>query len=536
MLVFLGGLSCAAPSPRTESELALPRLDALGSRPNIVVVLSDTHRRDHASPYEPNGERLTPNIALLARDGMRFDAARTSVPISAPAYATLLSGLEPAVHGVLNNGQHVPAEVPMLAESLRATGYATAAILSNPFTNRGYGFGRGFDHVWDAVEGGGKEGDRVSEAAIHWLKSRSGERPFFLFAAYMDAHTPYVSSGVPPSLAISVDDDVCCVVRAENAHAPTRVDLELDPGTSVITLRFLGTPLTPDPPTDGAASASPLYVRDLAVDDARVTVRPIDGFLPVAEDARYQQLAVRARVEIENPTADTVSTALSFRTYRRYRGAEQARFYAEGVRAFDRHVGRLFGYLRRAELWEDTVIVFLSDHGEMLGEHEAWGHVEFLWEEALRIPLVVKVPGVAGGRVDAQRFDLVDVHHLLSALGTGALAPHRDAHFPFRRRDPEAIWIAGTYPPESGSLTFAAVDDASRKLWVRDDAIHLFDLAADPGEMENLWPTENPDRSVRALAAAIRTAEDQLADEPWLDPSALSEEERARLEALGYLQ
>lgn len=507
---------------------AWPSLAELGARPNIVVVLSDTHRRDFASPYEPDGERLTPNIGLLATEGVRFADARTPVPISAPAYATLLTGMAPIAHGLLNNGQHLGADLPLLAEALARSGYATAAVLSNPFTGRAHGFGRGFDHVWDDIEDGGKEGDRVTAAALRWLESRPRDRPFFLFAAYMDAHSPFVSSGVPPSLAVSVGGVVCCVLRAENAHGAVRVPLRLAPGRTEVVLDYLG-----DLPPEQLAS--PLFVRGFEVADARLAFELVEGFAPVVEDARFRQLARHAVLAVTNPTSTILDSTLAFRAMRRYSQDEHARFYTEGVRAFDRHVGKLFGYLRRAGLWQQTVVVFVSDHGEMLGEHEAWGHVEFLWQEALRIPLVIKAPGLPAGAVYEDRFDLADLHRLLRAVGTGALEGDRRETFPFAEPDMSSVWVAATYPPESGSLAIA-VQSGARKLLVTADGYQLFDLATDPRERVNRWSGNESTAPDRALAHAVSEVRRAIADAELLDPATLSEEERAQLEALGYLR
>src|SRR5262249_60656190 len=110
-----GALSPAATSPR--------------SRPPVILVTIDTLRADRLGSYgSPRG--LTPSLDAFAREATRFSAAVSQVPLTLPSHATILTGLHPAHHGVrTNDGFRLPAGVPTLAESLKATGYTTAAFI-----------------------------------------------------------------------------------------------------------------------------------------------------------------------------------------------------------------------------------------------------------------------------------------------------------------------------------------------------------------------------------------------------------------------
>ena len=554
----LGGLGCVnPPSDEPTSPTSL--------HPNLLVILSDTHRFDHVSPAD-GGHRLTPNLALLARDGTRFTAATTPIPISAPAYATLLTGLPPIPreaggHGLLNNHQRLEDTVPRLPTALRELGYRTAAMVANPFCSSAHGFGQGFDHFWghlhtntdffdhfwDGVEGIGKGGEHITRQAIAWLDADADDSqnpaPFFLFAAYMDAHTPWVDATSRPSLLARVEDRPCCLLWAENSHVEQRIPFHAAPGRTSVTLEFvdddqvLGTGLAvaraePSGASSGALpidTPSPLYIVEPRLSDARLRFAEIRGLEPAVEGSTFRRMARRARFVIVNPTTEPITAELRFHGYRRYGPDDSPRRYREAVRAADRHIGTLLGALEERGLDRDTVVVFLSDHGEMLGEHDAWGHVDHLWRETLHIPLVVKGPGFEPGGVRHDPFGLVDLHHLLLGFAAGPTDTVADEVADRGSR------FAITYPPEAERLRLVARDGDLELHLDTEGHVALYDLATDPHQTHDLFPTRRDETPVRQM---FRQAWDHLEE---VDPGnvggleGLDAEQRRRLEALGYL-
>ncbi len=488
-------------------------------------MLSDTHRWDHVSVSVDPETSLTPNIARLAADGAIFDNVLTPVPISAPAYATLMTGLAPLEHGLFNNEQDLRTDLPLVQERLRDAGYRTAAVVGNPFCSAGHGFARGFDHFWDRIDGRGNHGEVITDEALRWLAAVTDDTPFFLFLAYMDAHTPYINDEVPPSLRVEVNGAHLLDARAENAHVEQRYPVALRPGRNVVELRFLdgGAPATP------ADDPSPLHVRGLRLAsglafDRERGVEPVSG-------TGFERLANRAELVIVNPRPTRVDDELVFRCYRKYRHENIPRFYRAGVRSFDRSLGRLIAALEDRGLYRDAVVIFLSDHGEMLGEHGAWGHVEHVHQESLRVPMVITAPGLAGGTVGPSRLGLSDVHDLILELALGS-DPGRRQTIKARASRP---FIAATYPPEGGTLKVAAIRDQLKAVVTADGVEQVFDLTSDPGERTDLAAA---DRGSDAIASLLTTARDELAaaaSAELLDIELLSQDERDRLRALGYL-
>jgi arylsulfatase A-like enzyme len=196
VLPFLLAIACNAPTP--------PASD-------VVIVTWDTVRADHVGPAAaperpyaapsaaPAGASPTPRLDALAREGVAFLEARTPVPITLPAHASLLTGLYPHHHGARDNGQFRVAEsAPTLAAHFRDSGYATGAFVSSAVLARGFGLDRGFDVYDDAltVETGNRtvasrRADQTVSAALGWLETLPDDRPAFLWVHLFAPHRPW---------------------------------------------------------------------------------------------------------------------------------------------------------------------------------------------------------------------------------------------------------------------------------------------------------------------------------------------------------
>lgn len=174
-------------------------------RPSVLLVTVDTLRADHVGAYGARTVK-TPHIDALAREGVVFEEAVASAPLTLVSHATILSGLEPPRHGVRDNGVFVLGEsVPTLATVLRGAGYATGAFVGAFVLDRRFGLARGFDVYDDRVErrtsGGSvleseRPGAEVADAARAWMRRQAG--PFFAWVHLYDPHAPYAP---PPAFA-----------------------------------------------------------------------------------------------------------------------------------------------------------------------------------------------------------------------------------------------------------------------------------------------------------------------------------------------
>jgi len=188
--------------------LALLRAPRTDPRPDLVLVVIDTLRKDHLPCYGYATD-TTPFLTRLASRGVVFDNAYTSAPWTAPATASLVTGLYPFQHGVVTGRlavkklkeqgapvklNRIPAAAETLAEALRRAGYETWAVTQNANITKELGFDQGFEHFHS------KSPSRDAESITHTLLSLRdrirGGRPDFVYLHYMDVHAPNL--GRPP--------------------------------------------------------------------------------------------------------------------------------------------------------------------------------------------------------------------------------------------------------------------------------------------------------------------------------------------------
>ena len=125
-LCLTGAIACSRGDQESPGATAdLRQVD----RPSVLLITLDTTRADRLEPYGTEDVE-TPALSRLAREGIVFEHAVATSPVTAPSHASLLTGLYPPRHGVRNNSTHyLPGHIPTLAEWLSEAGYRTAAFL-----------------------------------------------------------------------------------------------------------------------------------------------------------------------------------------------------------------------------------------------------------------------------------------------------------------------------------------------------------------------------------------------------------------------
>jgi arylsulfatase len=289
--------------------------------PSIVLVVIDTVRADHLTPY--GYERDTsPHIERLARSGTLFLQGVAASPWTGPSVASIVTGRYPDEVGIRGLRHRLPPSVPSLAQILRDAGYATAAVVSNALAGPAYGYHRGYDsfhfeHYKLQPEGSAAPpgqpyftADRVTERALAWIAS--APKPFFLYLHYTDPHEPYLP---PPRWRDRF-------VREASGFDETLLN------------------------------------------GKRFTRVPLDG---------DELAAVRAHYEAE-------------------------------IAFVDHEVGRLVD-----ALGNDVIVVLTGDHGEEFRDHGAFLHGHTLYQELLRVPLLLAGPGIPRDRTSAVPASHVDI-------------------------------------------------------------------------------------------------------------------------------
>ncbi len=214
--------------------------------------------------------------------------------------------------------------------------------------------------------------------------------------------------------------------------------------------------------------------------------------------------------------------------------------YDAGIRQMDAEIGRFLDFLRKGGYWEDTLFVLTSDHGEEFFEHGGVLHGQTQYQEVLHVPLLVKGPGIPGGRRVKTPVSLVDIAPTLLGRAGIAVAPGLDGV------DIARLWSEGDRELEARYL-FSEADhnnaehDITRSVRYKSFKLHfnrlsreyrLYDLARDPAERTDLSADRN-----EAFAALSERLDRFVANERAEAPvRSLSQEEIEKLRSLGYLR
>lgn len=187
LVALLAGLSVAACGPSGASAPLEPE------RPNVLLIVLDTLRRDHLSTY---GYRLptSPQLDALGRAGVVFEDCLAQSSWTLPSMISLMTG-----QPLFSNLYKIPAAIPMLGERFAEAGYRTGAFVANSLVGAEAGFERGFDvfevrpkstAAWDAK--------RLARHATEFLAAQAdADEPFLLWLHFLDTHAPYTPAERP---------------------------------------------------------------------------------------------------------------------------------------------------------------------------------------------------------------------------------------------------------------------------------------------------------------------------------------------------
>jgi len=492
---LLRALSAAAllsAAPACGGEEASPRAPSAG-RPSVLILSIDTLRADHLGcyGYAPYAAPVSPAIDQFAQEALLFERCFAPRGQTGPSLSSMLTGCYPSTHGVLDNFHALRPGLPLLPRLLAADGYATHAFLS-------------FFPIAKAAKAslGFERGD-PGLGSFHEAKPRQPDGPQ---SAWDDAAEQGFlrflrgrARGAAPFFAW---------VHFYDVHGPYR---------------------------------APLPFGEQFVGDYRGPLRMASG-----QDEGTFERVVRPHLN-ERIVARAPLTA------------EDARYvvalYDGGIRATDERIGRILRALDECGVARDTIVVLTADHGEELGEHNHfWFHGNSVYDSVLRIPLIVRGPGVVPGRRGEliQNVDLLPT--LLAFLGAGVpdgidgisfAAELRGARADARRR--AIAWsewehlILGArsdrwkllFNPHGARPKKPPYDDP-RDPGYLVDCHELYEVSVDAAEARNVWSGRKGDvAELRALVEAEHARRFAGLLPPVVD-AILDPVERERLQRLGY--
>jgi len=471
-------------------------------RPNVLLVVIDTLRADAI------GRGITPNIDALCKGGVRFNEAFSHAPMTLPAHTSLFSSRLPSETHVLTNGQAVESTLPLLGQHLADRGYDALAAVSLATlwpVVAGCGVDRGF-HLYDIGRRPVERGHEVLPRVTRLLDGRDKKKPFFLFAHFSDPHEPYNCHGtVSHNARVFIDGDPAGSATTSEMSWWRR-NLDLEPGEH--TLRF--------------SSAHPFKARDVRVtsNGQPIALRFTEG-APLEANASltFHFDAPAEAVEVSVWLNDAPDLE------------EIRRRYDLEVAAVDRAVGALLADLERRGLTDETLVVLTSDHGEALGEHGQVGHVNTLYDEVLRVPLVIRSPRSRDHRALSQSarhlvthadlaptiLELLNVAPWSNMLGSSLLSD----------TNPRTL-LAETHTPEAPRDLLCLRDERTKLVYdPASKSFTCYDLLADPAEERDVYAARAD--SLASWQARLRAQAAKASKRP-----APRRDAKGHLAALGY--
>ncbi|WP_323764422.1 sulfatase [Marinovum sp.] len=496
--------------------------------PDILLITTDQQRGDCIGGA---GRAVrTPNIDRIAARGARFDTCITPHPMCQPARASILTGLLPYSHGVRDNGRNLD---PQIAEAglgglFSGAGYDTRFIgkahLSTHETFAPTGAAECYSSVADYPEdwtGPYMGFERVDLTLRPHHHCGWKDRPYTLhYENFLDqdgqggARWERAKDQVAPRTSHKqVWRSALSEEWFSTAWVGDRTIDMLDEDRDRPLMSWVSFP-DPHPPFLAASPWATLY------DPAEVDLSPhraldLDrrpwwhrAFLE--SPARRNQKRVHAGDQPYWGNDDALDDSDLRDVIAVYYGM---------IAAIDQQVGRILDHLETSGRRDNTIVIFTSDHGEWLGDHGLLLKGPMLYDGLLRVPLVMAGPGIVPGRFDAP-VSTLDLHATLAEL-CGLDAPDGDgiSLSDVMQGGTRAVahneWEVDA--SRSGvDLDLRTVRSVDHRLSVdlKSGAGELYDLAADPHEMSNLWDTAGAASVRDRLCACIAT------DRPGMIPAA----------------
>lgn len=336
-------------------------LQGQDQKPNIIFIMSDDHTTQAVGAYGSRLARLNPSPQLdkLASEGMLFEKVFCTNSICTPSRATIITGQYPQTNGVLDLDHRLPVEKQYLPIEMKKLGYSTAMIgkwhLKNEPVNFDYynvlvgqgGQGTYFDPVladktkgnWpeNKVSHTGHSTDIITDLSLEYLKNRDKEKPFFLMHHYKAPHDNFEYA---PRYEEYLEDTE--IPEPSSLYAQPYFGSDATRGKNDSLRHLIGT------------SVSPRHTR-----------------------RNYTDFYKYSDLETEE------ATHMAYQTYLKH--------YLRCVKGVDDNLGRLFDYLKKEGLWENTIIIYTGDQGFMLGEHDLIDK-RWMYEESMRMPFIVHYP------------------------------------------------------------------------------------------------------------------------------------------------
>jgi uncharacterized sulfatase len=442
-------------------------------RPNVLLIAADDLNNDLGSYGHPMVK--SPNLDRLAARGVRFDRAYNQFPLCSPSRTSLMTGLRPDTTGVYDLQKHFRSVLPdvvTLSQLFQRNGYSAARV------GKIYHYGNPGQIGTDGLD------------------------------------DPKSWNLVVNPKGVDKDEEKVLV-----NHTPSR-----GLGSS---LSLYASPASDEQHTDGKVAAETIKLLEQGRDQlffiAAGFYRP---HCPYIAPKKYFDLypieKIAAPQFSPGELAKTPEAALWINQphfgVKEQAQREAIQAYYASISFLDANVGRLLDALDRLKLTDNTIIVFWSDHGYLLGQHGQWMK-QTLFEGSARNPLIIAGPGVAKGKASGRTVELLDIYPTLADLCGLAGAPKNLAGRSLRPllNHPNARWDkpAITQVRRGGGNNVFMGYSVRTERWRYtewDDGrkgLELYDEAKDPRELNNLANNPKYAKIVAEMKKLLQSARAQ---------------------------
>lgn len=448
----------------------------MNRKPNILMIMTDQQRFDTLGAVYPGAwgqkESLTPNLDALARESTVFTNAYTPSPVCAPARAAIKTGIYPPGCGVVTNWvDFKETKLDFLPAVLQRQGYDTGLVGKLHFTPADGDYGFRFRRLNDAPYSVYADDDKSSDY-IRWLREfsfdKKGMDPVSLFDADESAFDSNLEQFIAGSgFRTQEEHDIPWVVRNSQEFLEEKREKPY-----FLFASFFG-PHQPYLPPEPWSSL----------------VKPESVVLPENFEAKMEHSPVFM--------ARCGATALRMRKTFTKQDYQRLIAYNLGqIAMLDAYIGELLDTVRRSGDWENTIVVFLSDHGDHLGSYGLFFKGDMV-DSCCKVPLFMKVPGIPP-QICSKNVNTLDTYATLLELA-GDTAFRENTALESRSLvellqgdtsgwDDETYSIIGDNPKKALCMLKSGSFKLIRLGCGDEEALYeLYDLADDPAETRNRW-------------------------------------------------
>jgi arylsulfatase A-like enzyme len=514
---------------------------------NVVLVVLDTHRFDRIGAYGYT-KSTTPNLDSFAAEGLFFEKAITPGQWTIPSHASMFSGEVPAVHGTLQADDVLPKEFQTLASRLSAQGVRTTGFCNNPLVGvLQNGFKRGFDNFYNycgvvpstpqkEIEDFWKPFRKLWSKYTQILRKLSypiqntfaSPNEFFLGALRPFFVPMWTKAGNFKGMTTrSIKEMTSFVQEIGEQHT----------GGEFVFLNLMETHLPYSPPDKYVKKFVPYFYE---TPEAQHFMR------------EFNRKAMQWLIPLAEPFTEIEAQTLSD-------------MYDAEVAYQDHLLEQLLTELDSDYHRENTMVIFLADHGEMLGEHGYMGHGFGVHEELVRVPLFMRVPGITQPERIENRVSITQIFYtVMDYFGAQSLSMPYAAEVDVRSQsllrmagrsaNAPGVLVSEAYAPENAieimrrnhpeliddfnaGLTQRAVYQGEEKMIAVEGLRKvLYDLAGDPWEGKPYQDEKRIEAFSKMLDAYLELAMSRNTGSSRRKISLNDDLVQQRLRDLGYIE